>query len=185
MKNSIHVFNTNLKYQCQTYKECGEIFYGIVLKKPKLITSESNNGFFALDNNEGSISIFTYYREKKAEGLSHTELEILNIFKNLNTGVILLSSWNCPCLSCLEALISFVETHDTIINIYCFQYYEIEKFPNFPSFLSEQGYFKNAKLLTHSDILNRFHQIICGKVQIHRLNIFSLNKEECKKLLEN
>ena len=167
-------------YECN--KDCTTIFYSNIHQLNKGHPNSSNSGYFAFkDHINDIITFFKYYRLRNANPYSHTELEILDLFSNLPSkeGTIYISSWFCPCLTCLNKLLCFSKKFKKInIELYCWSKYKIEIFKSAVGLLEkyQDNYFKDKNLKTVPQIQTRYNDIVYKNLKVEGLMIHYLSE---------
>lgn len=157
-------------------------------KERKNVKNMGNSGLLGVKEDKANeINIYEYSRNLGAKPSEHSEIdifeEILKKSFKKNTEIIL-SSYYCPCITCIGKIYNYVKNNPDIkINAYCFKFMPINKYPKLKRFITGKDYYKNCnKRLTikgqNKCIINRYSLAFTGRSPLNGVTIKYVGEKE-------
>ena len=134
--------------------QCENNFKEIVLMNDQKIPSTGNSGLLGIrESTDLTFNLYKYAKKQK-----HTEPDLLELLEkhDMSNKEIYLSSFYCPCISCLNKLSSFaLKNPSAQLYVFCFRYVTLEYYTNLDIFVSEDdgNFYQECKTLDNDCIL--------------------------------
>lgn len=155
-----------------------------LMKENKKVENMGNTGIIGIKAPEDTqINFYQYSRNIGSKKVQHSENDI---FKEiLNNGVkekseIILSSYYCPCPSCIGGLFDYSLSHKGItIKMYCFTFMSLKKYPSLGQFVKGKKYYNMCKgVKGNKCIIRRYFLAFSQRSTIPGVKIIFLGKSK-------
>lgn len=154
------------------------------MKENKKVENMGNTGIIGIKAPEDTqINFYQYSRNIGSKKVQHSENDI---FKEiLNNGVkekseIILSSYYCPCPSCIGGLFDYSLSHKGItIKMYCFTFMSLKNYPSLSQFVKGKKYYNMCKgVKGNKCIIRRYFLAFSQRSTIPGVKIIFLGKSK-------
>lgn len=142
---------TSWRYlQTRLYTDDEDLYESFVKlsKQHKKAKGMGNSGLIGVkQKNLKEIEIYEYARNQGSKPTEHSEYDIFNEILNRklkkNTEIIL-SSYYCPCLSCVGRIFDYISTYQSKVTIFCFRFVVIEKEDDLNNYIDGYKYYETC-----------------------------------------
>lgn len=158
-------------------KECKITFDTFLNNNPKRVVHLGNTGYLGIKKeNEDVLNTYIYSRYPGAYKKRHTELDVIDLFDGdkQTKGTILISSYYCPCISCLNKLVSFTNSHKNFkIFLRCYAFMSFKDYHSLKKYITKKDRIIYNGATRKRDILQKYYAVYKGQKKINRLEIHS------------